>query len=211
MKFFSLKCWLFLCPILAWSADQDIIIEYIPRVREIPSHEKAINFGFVYGVQWTYYLTGQYSIIKKNGSFENWHQNMFSPHFDKDSFDFNIFKHTLTGNYYYLWYRSRGYDRVEAFWWSFLSSLAFEFTIETTTERPSYQDMYQTPVYGTVIGVGVEKLSLYFHKKDTWWGHGLGYVLNPFTLIPQWDQRFNFSFTPILGSDVKGLMVGHDF
>ncbi len=203
--------WLLLCPLLAWSEDEDVLKRYVPRVREVPASEKTLNFGIVYASQWTYYLTAQHSIIKKQGSFENWHRNMFSPHFDKDSFDYNIFKHGVTGNYYYLWFRSRGYDRVEAFWWSFLSSLAFEFTVETATERPSYQDIYQTPVYGTVLGVGMEKLSIFFHGQESWWGHTLGYVLNPFPLIPQWDEKYNFSYTPILSKEQKGLLVSYEF
>lgn len=180
---------------------------YIPKVREhFTVKENLVNFGAVYAAQWTYYLIGQREQLDDHGSFKNWTNNMFSPHFDKDSFDYNLFKHTLTGNYYYLWFRSRGHTRENAFWWSFLSSLAFEFTVENATERPSWQDIYQTPVFGTVAGIGVEKLSRYFHARDTWWGHGLGYLLNPFTLVPQSKEQL-VSGTPLL--DHKS--VGYTF
>lgn len=197
----------------AFSATGEVkTLRYVPRVRDISVPEKTLNFGIVYTTQWVYYLTLQREAIKDHGSFKNWHRNMLSPHFDKDSFDWNIFKHGLTGHYYYLFYRSRGYDRTEAFTWSILSSLAFEFTIETATERPSYQDIYQTPVYGTVLGLGVEKLSLYFHEKDNWWGHTLGYVLNPFTLLPQWNEDDEtISLTPLIDQKTTGVVVTYVF
>lgn len=187
------------------------IPSYIPRVRQdFPASEKALNFGVVYAAQWVYYLTMQKKTIEDHGSFKNWTHNPFSPHFDKDSFDYNIFKHTLTGNYYYLWFRSRGYTETSAFTWTFLSSLAFEFTVETATERPSYQDIYQTPVFGTVVGIGVEKLSRYFHGRDSWWGHTLGYLLNPFTLIPTTEEK-EVSLAPFMDRKNVGVLATYRF
>lgn len=186
---------------------------YLVKERELDTvtkKEKFTNFGVVYGAQWTYYLIGQREIIDEYGSFRNWHQNMFSPHFDKDSFDYNIFKHTLTGNYYYLWYRSRGYEESDSLVWSFISSLTFEFTIETATERPSWQDIYQTPVFGTAMGYGVEKLSLYFHEWDNWYGHTLGYILNPFTLLPR-SRSAEVTIAPIINKGTTGAYATYRF
>jgi Domain of unknown function (DUF3943) len=191
--------------------DDEEIPHYIPRVRsEFSTREKAINFGTVYGAQWTYYLIGQNAEIKDHGNLDHWWKNPFSPHFDKDSFDYNIFKHSLTGNYYFLFYRSRGYTEQNAFIWSFLSSLAFEFTIETITERPSWQDIYQTPVFGTVVGMGSERLSRYLHSKGTWWGNTLGYILNPFTLLPETPER-QVSFNPIYDRKVMGATLTYRY
>lgn len=186
---------------------------YLVKERDrdtIPAKEKAINFGAVYAAQWSYYLVGQREIIDKEGSVKNWYGYMLRPHFDKDSFDYNIFKHTLTGNYYYLWYRSRGYEEGDSLVWSFLSSLAFEFTIETATERPSWQDMYQTPVFGTAMGFGVERLSLYFHSWDTWYGHTLGYLLNPFTLVPR-SRHAHVTIAPIINKGTSGVYATYSF
>ncbi len=187
------------------------IIPYVPRVYEPSAGEKALNFGIGYATQWAGYFATQKKVIKEGGSYQNWRHNILSPHFDYDNFDYNIFKHGITGNYYFLFYRSRGYDRVEAFFWTFLSSAAFEFTIESFTERPSYQDLYQTPVYGTIIGIGVEKLALFFHGQDSWWGHTLGYILNPFALIPEWKHEANISFTPYYDTKKVGGLVTYDF
>lgn len=158
----------------------------------INSKEKTINFAAVYAAQWTYYLTVHNDEIKKYGSFENWVQNPVDPHYDRDSFEYNLIRHTMAGQYYYLFYRSRNYTEQNAFIWSFISSFAFEFTIETVTERPSYQDLYQTPVFGTVLGVGVEKLSVYLHDTDTWIGDLIGYILNPFPLLPATNTVFGY-------------------
>lgn len=169
-----------------------------------------INFGAVYAVQWAAYLIDQYSIIKEMGSYENWNNNPRKPHFDKDNFEYNIFKHSLAGSYYYLWYRSRGYSLERSFLMSFMSSLAFEFTIETITERPSWQDIYQTPVFGTVLGLGLEKASRYFHSLDTWLAHALGYILNPFTLIPTMKGT-ELIVSPFIDKKEQGLNVSLRF
>lgn len=185
--------------------------KYIPKVRDnFSTSEKLLNFGVVYGAQWTYYLIGQREQLDDHGSFENWTKNPFSPHFDKDSFDYNIFAHSFTGNYYYLWYRSRGYTEQNAFIWSFLSSVAFEFTVETATERPSWQDLYQTPVFGSVLGMGMEKLSRYLHSKETWWGDTLGYIINPFTLIPQ-SEEHEVAFVPIVDKNFHGAALTYRY
>jgi hypothetical protein len=185
---------------------------YEPRGREeIPTKEKMLNFGALYGVQWAFYLYSQEDEIRRDGSLRNWYNHPFSPRFDKDSFEYNIFKHSLTGNYYYLFYRSRNYSEKDAFFWSFMSSLAFEFSIETVTEVPSYQDIYQTPVFGAVLGIGSEKLSHYFHAKNTWYWHTVGYILNPMTLIPQFAREKKVTAIPIIDKNKVGALVTWGF
>lgn len=146
--------------------------------------EQALNFGALYVAQWAFYLVQQNKTIIEQGSFQHMRDNWYRPHFDNDSFEYNIFKHSLTGMSYYQFYRSRGYGVERAFLWTFASSLVFEFTIETLTERPSFQDIYQTPVYGVILGFGFEKISQACHSTDTFLGHACGYLFDPFTLIP---------------------------
>jgi hypothetical protein len=184
---------------------------YKPHGRtNIPMKEKLLNFGAVYGAQWAFYVYSQYDTIEKHGSVRNWYENALSPRFDHDSFEYNIFKHSFTGNYYYLFYRSRNYTEKNAFFWAFMSSLAFEFTIETITEVPSYQDIYQTPVFGTVVGIGFEKLSIYFHNWETWYGAALGFLVNPMSLIPQF-AREDVIATPIVDNKTIGGAVTYRF
>lgn len=176
----------------------------------IPAREKTLNFGAVYATQWAFYLHSQEDIIREDGSLKNWLENPFSPRFDRDTFDYNFVKHTLTGSYYYLFYRSRRYNEKDAFFWTFMSSLAFEFSVETVTEKPSYQDIYQTPVFGTVIGIGMEKASNYFHSWDNWVGRSLGYLINPMTLIPQFAQA-DVVAAPVIDNKTIGAVFSARF
>ena len=150
----------------------------------ITNGELAFNFASMYAVQWGMYILTQRETIADHGSFNNWATNWCQPHFDNDTFQYNIFKHSIVGQGYYQFYRSRGYELKKAFLWAFASSLAFEMAIETTTEKPSLQDIYQTPVYGTILGIGLEKVSQACHRTETALGHICGYILDPFTLLP---------------------------
>lgn len=192
--------------------DGGALPQYIPEGRmDVSTKEKTINFGAVYLTQWAFYLYSQEETLRKEGSIRNWYTNPFKPHYDKDSFDYNIFKHSFVGNYYYLFYRSRGYTEKNAFFWSFMSSLAFEFTIETATEKPSYQDIYQTPVFGAVLGICFEKASLYFHSWNNWYGSALGYLMNPMTLIPQFVKRDDVAVVPMIDNKTVGAFATYRF
>ena len=49
----------------------------------------------MYVGQWVFYYYSQQEDIEKHGSFENWKSNPFKAHYDKDSFDYNVFKHAF--------------------------------------------------------------------------------------------------------------------
>ncbi|QDK45743.1 DUF3943 domain-containing protein [Bdellovibrio sp. ZAP7] len=176
---------------------------------EFEKYEKLKNFGIMYGLQWVVYAITQAETIQEHGSFHNWITNPSYAEYDKDTYDYNIFKHSLSGELYYQFYRSRGYTETEAFLWTVASSTAFEFTIETVTEAPSYQDLYQTPVLGTVVGVGFEKLSLYFHSKKTWSNRLLGYVFNPFSLLK--SSRYGYVAVPVVSQNFHGVNLSWSF
>lgn len=174
------------------------------------AREKATNFGLVFGAQVVTYIATQNEIIREHGSFKNWVQYPLMPHFDKDNFDYNIIKHSIVGHYYYLFYRSRGYQERSAFFWAIGSSLLFEFGIETVTERPSFQDMYLTPVFGTVLGMGMERLSGYFHSLHTLPTTIIGYILNPMPLIP--GAKCDCGIIPNVGKKGEaGVVVTYRF
>lgn len=176
---------------------------------DFEKHEKLKNFGIMYGLQWIVYGITQEETIREHGSFHNWLTNPWHADYDKDTYDYNIFKHALSGQLYYQFYRSRGYPEQQAFLWTVASSTAFEFTIETVTEVPSYQDLYQTPVLGTIVGVGMEKLSMYFHSKKTWPNRLLGYVFNPFTLLS--DSQYGYVTVPVVTKNFKGVQLSWSF
>ncbi len=172
---------------------------------EISGLERAENFGILYGAQWGTYLLTQRETIRERGSFENWHKNPARPHFDFDGLSFNLIGHSIVGQFYYQYYRSRGYGEAAAFLWSVFSSSAFEFTIETTTERPSFQDLYQTPVFGSLVGMGFERLSLFFHSQEIWPARVLGYLFNPFSLLP--GSHYGFTAAPVPNPKAPGVAL----
>jgi hypothetical protein len=164
----------------------------------------------VYVTQWTVYLITQRETIEEHGSWENFFSYPFRPDFDKDSFDYNILKHALSGNYYYLFYRSRGYSEIESFAWTFMSSLAFEFAVESYTEQPSYQDIYQTPIYGTLLGMGAERVGNYFFSSDSKFVRAFGYLFNPFELIKVKKETDIVAF-PSIEKETLGFNVSWRF
>lgn len=181
-----------------------------PPPPERSSKELMVNFGVVYLNQWTIYILTQHETIKEHGSWENFFSYPLRPDFDKDTFDYNILKHALSGNYYYLFYRARGYSESEAFAWTFMSSLAFEFAVESYTEQPSYQDIYQTPIYGTLLGMGSERISQYFFSRESTWAHILGYLFNPFEIFKE-KQESEIVAYPLIKKETLGLNVSWRF
>jgi len=163
--------------------------------QQVPAWQQV---ALLYGGQWAYYLTFQGENVRKNGSFHNWYTNMPSPHFDKDSYDFNLIMHSGTGALYYGYYRAYGNSLGRSLALSTASVLLFEFTVESVTERPSFQDIYQTPILGALVGMSVEQLSLRC-LSSSWKGvRGLGYLLNPYTMVPgsAWQVKLVPVVTP---------------
>lgn len=95
------------------------------------------------------------SEILKDPPLKRWFDNDFrkGPEFDGDKFIFNYVLHPYAGAVYFMAARSCGFN----FWRSFLycsiiSNVGWEFGIEACMERPSYQDLFITPVVGSLIG-----------------------------------------------------------
>lgn len=158
--------------------------------------------SLLYAGQWGYYLTAQRENLEEHGALRNWWVNPGNPHFDKDFYDFNLVLHTMTGTLYYGYYRSFGSSRPRSLALSTLSVLLFEFTIETGTERPSFQDIYQTPVLGAVVGMGLEDLSLWCLESRYAPVRGMGYLFNPFTLVP--GSAWQVKFRPVVARNNLG-------
>lgn len=153
----------------------------IPSDRQWPMWKQV---SLLYAGQWAYYLATQAEALQQEGSFRNWYSNPASPHFDKDFYDYNLIRHTLAGSLYYGYYRTFGATRQRSLALSTVSVLLFEFTIEVATEPPSWQDIYQTPVLGALLGMGLEDLSLACLRSPSKPIRVVGYLLNPFVLVP---------------------------
>jgi len=179
------------------------------QTESISLGENLKNFSLIYAGQWTFYWLSQRETIESIGSYENLRRNIFSPHFDRDNLENNVINHTWAGATYYLFYRSQGHDEQMAFLWSMASSLAFEFTVETMTERPSYQDLVITPSFGAAVGIAAEKLSLYLHSKQVWPARLIGYLVQPFALLP--GSAYEFRLVPDLSVNHNGVKLIVEF
>ncbi len=99
--------------------------------------------------------------IKNTPFYQRWFDNIFKrgPEWDHDLFIFNYVLHPYAGAAYFMCARTCGFN----FWQSTLYSAAistfgWEFGIEACMERPSYQDLFITPVLGSLFGEGFYRL-----------------------------------------------------
>lgn len=101
--------------------------------------------------------------------FRRWYDHVIvkGPEWDHDKFYFNYILHPYAGAVYFMSARSCGFN----FWQSLLysaiiSDVGWEFGIEAFMERPSYQDMFITPIVGSVIGEGFYRLKRHIVDND---------------------------------------------
>ncbi len=93
--------------------------------------------------------------IRNVPMFKRWYNHVIKqgPEWDHDKFIFDYVLHPYAGAVYFMAARSCGYG----FWRSMLystliSDVGWEFGIEAFMERPSYQDLFITPVIGSCLG-----------------------------------------------------------
>lgn len=89
------------------------------------------------------------------------------PEWDHDNPIFNFILHPYSGAAYFMAARSNGLT----FWGSLLfstgiSTICWEFGIEAFMERPSWQDIFITPLVGAVIGEGFFRVKRYLVAND---------------------------------------------
>lgn len=96
--------------------------------------------------------------------FKRWKKHVLTlgPEWDHDNTMFNFLLHPYAGAAYFMGARSCGFS----FWGSLLyctciSTIEWEFGIEACMERPSYQDIFITPLVGSVIGEGFFRIKRY--------------------------------------------------
>lgn len=96
--------------------------------------------------------------------FKRWKKYVITkgPEWDHDNTMFNFLLHPYSGAAYFMGARSCGFS----FWGSLLystciSTIEWEFGIEAFMERPSYQDIFITPLVGSVMGEGFFRIKRY--------------------------------------------------
>lgn len=107
--------------------------------------------------------------LQKVPLFTRWKDHVIvkGPEWDHDKFIFNYVLHPYAGAVYFMSARSVGFN----FWQSLLyssiiSDVGWEFGIEAFMERPSYQDLFITPLVGSAIGEGFYRLKRHLVDND---------------------------------------------
>ena len=182
---------------------------YSYPLKDYKARESLAHLGWVYALTWIVYPLTQPDTVINKGSFSNYRKNFGQLVFDQDEPFWNWFVHPLSGSQLYLLYRSLGYDRQQAMGMGFISSTLFEFTVEIYTEPASVQDLYQTPVIGTILGIGIENLSLHLLNSGNSVSKFFGHLINPATLF--WFYEGKVISTPIISKDKTGLLFMAEF
>jgi hypothetical protein len=177
---------------------------YVDRDHETSENLKHI--AGIYGVSWVIYPLTQPDTFKNDGSWDKYKENFGKLVFDQDEPFWNWIVHPYSGSQMFLYYRANGYSRIESLGMTLISSTLFEFTVEIYTEPASIQDLYQTPILGSVLGLGFETLSLHLLNTGNLFGKVAGHIINPSTLF--WFYEGKMQLTPTF--DGKGK-VGLNF
>src|SRR5262249_45502162 len=106
----------------------------------------------------------------KNNIFTRWWHNVQAPHWDTDSWPINYLGHPYFGSTYYARARERGFGEFDSFIYPALASAMYEFGTEALFERPSYQDLFVTPIGGALVGLALEPIRNWIKlKPDPRW------------------------------------------
>ena len=93
--------------------------------------------------------------------FKRWKKHVITegPEWDHDKFVFNYVLHPYAGAAYFMAARSVGFNFYQSLLYStIISNIGWEFGIEAFMERPSYQDLFITPLIGSALGEGFYRL-----------------------------------------------------
>lgn len=188
-----------------FASPEDKIYQYGYPEREHSVEENVKNISILYGMSWLVYPLFQPKILRGAGGWNEYKKNFGKVVFDKDEPFWNFFMHPLSGSQLFLLYRADGYSRISALGMTTITSALFEFTVEVFTEPASAQDLYQTPILGSVLGLGIENLSMYLLNSGTSAGTFIGHAINPATLLPFYEGRT--LIIPKYDQDDKGAMI----
>jgi len=105
---------------------------------------------------------------------ENWAQDAWrnlkrsfstAPVWDQDDWALNYIGHPIAGSYYYNALRSQNASRFHSFLFSTAQSFIWEYIIEGVAERPSAQDLFITPVVGSLLGESTHMLTMSMRRN----------------------------------------------
>lgn len=119
-----------------------------------------------------------------------------TPVWDKDDWALNYIGHPIAGSYYYNALRSQNASRFHSFLFSTAQSFIWEYIIEGVAERPSAQDLFITPVVGSMLGEATHLLTMSMRKNGfNFFEKVFVLLLNPMFVINNgFGTRYNPAF-----------------
>jgi len=119
-----------------------------------------------------------------------------TPVWDKDDWALNYIGHPIAGSYYYNALRSQNASRFHSFLFSTAQSFIWEYIIEGVAERPSAQDLFITPVVGSMLGEATHLLTMSMRKNGfNFFEKVFVLLLNPMFVINNgFGPRYNPAF-----------------
>ncbi|WP_070967693.1 DUF3943 domain-containing protein [Vibrio sonorensis] len=138
-----------------------------------------------------------------------WRDNVREgPVWDRDEHFLNYIMHPYFGGVYYTAARHAGFNEFESFLYSAtLSTFFWEYGVEAFAEVPSWQDLFITPFFGSVVGEMMFEAEQNIVRSggEIWGSESLGgvtlFFLNPVGHIHGWvtntwggsaDMQFNY-------------------
>jgi hypothetical protein len=116
----------------------------------------------------------QWTAEQRRISLQRWWENVRDPKWDPDRWYFNYLGHPYFGAIVYVRARERRFGVLGGFGYAALLSGVYEYGIEALFERPSYQDLFVTPVGGLLLGALLfEPLREHIRRKPAlaWYDH----------------------------------------
>ena len=164
--------------------DPAIFMDYVPKDininEQLTSPQRKLAEGFVYtqvfmiSTIFALYLMPENvsnwdkEEISSENLLEKWKQHVEEgPVWDKDDFVINYIGHPVSGAWYYTAARGYGISSGGSFLYSaFLSTFIWEYGYEAFAEVPSWQDIFSTPIVGSLMGEGFYMLEKKIDKKE---------------------------------------------
>ena len=87
------------------------------------------------------------------------------PVWDEDHWEINYIGHPYAGALYYNTIRAQGGSMINSFVFSAIISTGWEYLYEGVAERPSIQDLWVTPVVGSILGEIIHQATLGMRKN----------------------------------------------
>jgi len=113
-----------------------------------------------------------------------------APVWDDDDWQINYVGHPIAGSIYYNSLRSQNASIFHSFLFATAQSFIWEYIIEATAEKPSTQDLFITPIVGSILGESIHRLTMSMRRN------GFNFFEKIFVLIFNPPFVFNNGFGP---------------